>query len=71
MIGRQNLFLVFVGIANLRIKDTAFAAVFATILLFALGIVSVLNNILALTMWAKIGYELTNHIQKITTSFEI
>jgi len=67
--GDEMLFVI--REANLRFKDTALATVFATILLFAFWIVSILDNVLALAMRARVGNKLVNHAQEITTSFEI
>jgi hypothetical protein len=70
VIGRQNLFFLCFGIADFGIEDTAPATLFATILLLALRIVSILDDVLAVAMWATVSDELANHVIKFNTSFE-
>jgi len=70
VIGCQNLFFLCFCIADFGIENTALATLFATILLFALRMVSILDDVLAVAMWATVSDELANHVVEFNTSFE-
>ena len=62
MVGRQNLFLLCLRVSTFRFQHTAFSAVFTHVLLTAARIVSIFDDILAVTIstfvYNKFGYHI-------------
>ena len=71
-IGSQNLFFLFDAITVFRFQDAALAAVFAPELLAAIGIMSILDNVLASAVSTTIDNCFGDHMPRLSyfTYFE-
>ena len=71
-IGSQNLLFLLGAITVFRFQDTALATVFAPELLVAIGVVSILDNVLASAVSTTVHYCFCNHIPRLShfTYFE-
>ena len=65
MVGRQNLFLLHLGVATFRLQHPAFTAIFAQILLTATRIVSISNDILTIAISASVNNKFGYHAHTI------
>lgn len=68
-IGGQNAFFFRFGVTVFRIKHARFAAVFAPILLVAITIFAILDQICTFAPWTGIGDFIDNHAPSIAESF--
>src|SRR6266487_4064581 len=61
MVGRQNLFLLRLGVATFRFQHTVLTAIFAQKLLTATRIVSIFNDILTTAISTSVNNKFGDH----------
>ena len=71
IIGIDDLCLLRFGVRNGGIQDAAPSTVFALILLFAFGVVPILNYLLAITVGTMVNDFFSNHVADSTLSLAI